>query len=158
MCVLGHPVRYNGSAKTAAHETLARWQREGRLVPVCPELAGGLSVPRPPAEIADAESGQRVLSGAARIVDVHGTDVTAPFVDGARTALALARTHDCRYAILADGSPSCGSSFIYDGNFTGRRHAGAGVTAALLRQHGIEVFADSEIDALVARLAQRSPS
>jgi uncharacterized protein YbbK (DUF523 family) len=156
MCVLGHPVRYNGSAKTAAHETLARWQREGRLVPVCPELAGGLSVPRPPAEIADGGSGQRVLSGAARIVDVHGTDVTAPFVDGARTALALARAHDCRYAILADGSPSCGSSFIYDGSFAGRRHAGAGVTAALLRQHGIEVFADTEIDALVARLAQRA--
>ena len=83
MCVLGHPVRYNGSAKTATHETLARWQREGRLVPVCPELAGGLSVPRPPAEIADGASGLHVLTGAARIVDVHGTDVTAPFVDGA---------------------------------------------------------------------------
>ncbi|AFQ52226.1 protein of unknown function DUF523 [Burkholderia cepacia GG4] len=156
MCVLGHPVRYNGSAKTAAHATLARWQREGRLVSVCPELAGGLSVPRPPAEIANGESGQRVLAGAARIVDVHGTDVTAPFVDGAHTALALARAHDCRFAILADGSPSCGSSFIYDGSFAGRRHAGAGVTAALLRQHGVEVFADTEIDALAARLAQHA--
>nr|WP_175801392.1 DUF523 domain-containing protein [Burkholderia anthina] len=154
MCVLGHPVRYNGLARTAAHAALERWQREGRLVPVCPELAGGLSVPRPPAEIADGESGQRVLKGAARIVDVHGTDVTAAFVDGAQTALALARAHDCRFAILADGSPSCGSRFIYDGSFAGRRHAGAGVTAALLREHGVEVFADTEIDALVARLAR----
>ena len=156
MCVLGHPVRYNGSAKTAAHEMLERWQREGRLVPVCPELAGGLSVPRPPAEIANGEAGQRVLAGAARIVDVHGTDVTAQFVDGAQTALALAHAHDCRFAILADGSPSCGSSFIYDGSFTGRRHAGAGITAALLRDHGIEVFADTEIDALAARVARLS--
>ena len=154
MCVVGHPVRYNGSAKTAAHEALERWQREGRLVPVCPELAGGFSVPRPPAEIAHGESGQRVLSGAARIVDVNGTDVTAPFVSGAHTALALARTHDCRFAI-PDGSPSCGSTFIYDGSFENRRHAGAGVTAAL-REHGIEVFADTEIDALDARLKQLS--
>ncbi|AOK08349.1 DUF523 domain-containing protein [Burkholderia sp. AU28942] len=156
MCVLGHPVRYNGSAKTAAHDALARWQREGRLVPVCPELAGGLSVPRPPAEIADGATGQRVLTGAARIVDVHGADVTAQFVDGAQAALALARAHDCRFAILADGSPSCGSRFIHDGSFTGRRHAGAGVTAALLRQHGVEVFADTEFDALAARVAQYS--
>ena len=113
-------------------------------------------MPRPPAEIADGASGQHVLTGAARIVDVHGTDVTAPFVDGAQAALALARTHGCRFAILADGSPSCGSSFIYDGNFAGRRHAGAGVTAALLRRHGVEVFADTEIDALAARLDELS--
>nr|WP_322089181.1 DUF523 domain-containing protein [Burkholderia sp. BCC1999] len=158
MCVVGHPVRYNGSAKTAAHDALERWQREGRLVPVCPELAGGFSVPRPPAEIAGGESGQQVLSGAARIVDVNGTDVTAPFVSGAHTALALAQAHDCRFAILADGSPSCGSTFIYDGSFANRRHAGAGVTAALLREHGIEVFADTEIDALDARLRQLSES
>ncbi|WGY70901.1 DUF523 domain-containing protein [Burkholderia cepacia] len=156
MCVVGHPVRYNGSAKTAAHDALERWQREGRLVPVCPELAGGFSVPRPPAEITGGESGQQVLSGAARIVDVNGTDVTAPFVSGAHTALALAQAHDCRFAILADGSPSCGSTFIYDGSFANRRHVGAGVTAALLREHGIEVFADTEIDALDARLRQLS--
>ncbi|RQS23719.1 DUF523 domain-containing protein [Burkholderia sp. Bp8992] len=156
MCVVGHPVRYNGSAKTAAHAALERWQREGRLVPVCPELAGGFSVPRPPAEIAGGESGEQVLSGKARIVDVNGTDVTAPFVAGAHTALAVAQAHDCRFAILADGSPSCGSTFIYDGSFKNRRHAGAGVTAALLREHGIEVFADTEIDALDARLRQLS--
>jgi uncharacterized protein YbbK (DUF523 family) len=156
MCVVGHPVRYNGSAKTSAHDALERWQREGRLVPVCPELAGGFSVPRPPAEIAGGESGQQVLSGMARIVDVNGTDVTAPFVTGAHTALAVAQAHDCRFAILADGSPSCGSTFIYDGSFGNRRHAGAGVTAALLREHGIEVFADTEIDALDARLKQLS--
>ncbi|PAJ98156.1 purine-nucleoside phosphorylase, partial [Burkholderia ubonensis] len=88
-------------------------------------------------------------------VDVNGADVTAPFLAGAQAALALARTHDCGFALLADGSPSCGSRFIYDGSFAGNRHAGAGVTAALLRQHGIEVFADTEIDALLERLAQQ---
>ncbi|MGU7783541.1 DUF523 domain-containing protein [Burkholderia sp. PU8-34] len=154
MCLLGHPVRYNGSAKTAAHQALEQWQRDGRLVPICPELAGGFGVPRPPAEIADGESGQRVLSRVARVVDVVGTDVTEMFIAGAEAALTLALAHGCRFAVLADGSPSCGSGFIYDGSFANRRHAGAGVTTALLRQHGIEVFADTEIDALGARLAQ----
>nr|WP_230943827.1 DUF523 domain-containing protein [Burkholderia anthina] len=83
-------------------------------------------------------------------------DLTAPFVSGAQTALALALAHDSRFAILADGSPSCRSTFIYDGSFERRRHAGAGVTAALPRAHGIEVFADTEIDALDARLRQLS--
>ncbi|MFC4706466.1 DUF523 domain-containing protein [Paraburkholderia caffeinitolerans] len=153
-CLLGSPVRYNGAAKTLVHPTLEAWRREGRIVSVCPELSGGFGVPRPAAEIARAESGEAVLVGTARVVDVAGADVTALFLAGAQAALELAREHDCRFALLIDGSPSCGSRFIYDGSFSGQRRAGAGVTAALLRQHGIEVFADSEIDALSARLAR----
>ncbi|VWD45868.1 hypothetical protein BCO18430_07105 [Burkholderia contaminans] len=124
-------------------------------MPICPELTAGFGVPRPSAEIADGESGQRVLAGATRVVDVTGADLTAPFIAGAQATLTLAREHDCGFARLADGSPLCGSSFIYDGSFAGDRHAGAGVTAALLRQHGIEVFADTEIDALSERLARQ---
>ncbi|WP_213307986.1 DUF523 domain-containing protein [Paraburkholderia sacchari] len=153
-CLLGSPVRYNGSAKALVHPALDAWRREGCLMPVCPELSGGFGVPRPPAEIARAESGEAVLAGAARVVDVAGADVTALFLAGAQAALELAREHDCRFALLIDGSPSCGSRFIYDGSFSGQRRAGAGVTAALLRQNGIEVIADSEIDALSARLAR----
>jgi uncharacterized protein YbbK (DUF523 family) len=151
-CLLGSPVRYNGSAKSLAHPALEAWRREGRIVSICPELTAGFSVPRLPAEIAQAESGEAVLAGVARVVDAAGADVTGQFVAGAQAALALARDHDCRFALLIDGSPSCGSQFIYDGSFSGQRRAGAGVTAALLREHGIEVFADSEIDALSARL------
>lgn len=121
-------------------------------MPVCPEVAGGFGVPRPPAEIADAASGASVLSGAARVIDVRGEDVTAQFVNGAHVALELALAHD----VLVDGSPSCGSRAIYDGSFAGHKHAGAGVTTALLSQHGIEVFAETEIDALHARLLQAS--
>ncbi|CAG9271029.1 conserved hypothetical protein [Paraburkholderia unamae] len=153
-CLLGSPVRYNGSAKTVAHALLDQWQREGRLVPVCPEVAGGFGVPRPPAEIAAAACGAAVLAGTARVIDVRGMDVTSHFVDGAQAALELALAHDCRFALLTDASPSCGSHAIYDGSFAGRKHAGAGVTTALLRQHGIEVFAETEIDALEARLAR----
>lgn len=69
-------------------------------------------------------------------------------------ALALAREHGCRFALLIDGSPSCGSGLIYDGAFAGRKHAGAGVTVALLRQHCIEVFTEAGIEALADRLSQ----
>ncbi|MDN5926184.1 MAG: DUF523 domain-containing protein [Hyphomicrobiales bacterium] len=151
-CLLGRPVRYNGSARTVAHPALERWRQEGRLVSICPELTAGFSVPRPPAEIAEGRSGEAVLSNGARVIEATGADVTDLYVAGAQATLALAREHDCRFALLIDGSPSCGSGFIYDGAFAGRKHVGAGVTAALLRQHGIEVFAETEIDALQARL------
>ena len=96
---------------------------------------------------------QALVAGDARVVEATGADVTDLYVAAARAALALAREHGCRFALLIDGSPSCGSGFIYDGAFAGRKHVGAGVTAALLRQHGIEVFAETEIDALQARLS-----
>ena len=155
MCVVGHPVRYNGSAKTAAHEALERWQREGRLVPVCPELAGGFSVPRPPAEIAHGESGQRVLSGAARIVDVNGTDVTALFVSGAHTALALARTHDCRFAILPTAvRRAAARSSTTEASRTGGTRAPVSPRRVARARH--RSVRDTEIDALDARLKQLS--
>lgn len=119
---------------------------------VCPELSAGFPVPRPPAEIANGQSGEDVLSDRARVVEATGADVTDLYLQGAWAALSVAQEHRCRFALLADGSPSCGSSFIYDGQFAGRKHEGAGVTAALLRRHGIEVFAESEIEALVRRV------
>lgn len=153
-CLLGRPVRYNGSAKPLVHPLMDQWRAEGRLVSICPELTAGFSVPRPPAEIADGQSGEMVLTGIARVIEATGRDVTGQFVAGAHAALALAREHGCRFALLIDGSPSCGSGVIYDGAFAGRKHAGAGVTAALLRQHGIEVCTEAGIEALAGRLSQ----
>lgn len=150
---MGRPVRYNGSAKTLVHPALDQWRLEGRLVSICPELVAGFSVPRPPAEIAAGQSGEAVLEDGARVIEVGGADVTDLYVAGAHAALDLARANDCRFALLIDGSPSCGSGFIYDGAFRGRKHAGAGVTAALLRKHGIEVFSETQIDTLQDRLA-----
>ncbi|WP_256754647.1 DUF523 domain-containing protein [Mesorhizobium sp. Mes31] len=155
-CLLGRPVRYNRSAKALAHPALERWQREGRIISICPELTAGFSVPRPPAEIAAGQSGEAVLSDGVRVIEATGADVTERYVAGARAALDLARQHGCQFALLIDGSPSCGSGFIYDGAFAGHRHVGAGVTAALLRQHEIEVFTETEIDALQIRLPQAS--
>jgi uncharacterized protein YbbK (DUF523 family) len=146
-CLLGAKVRYHGGDARSGHPVLRRWQEEGRLVAVCPERDGGLPTPRPPAEIVGDEGGRAVLKTVALVRTREGADVTAAFVHGAEDALAAARAHGIRIAVLKDGSPSCGTTFIYDGTFTGTRLAFRGVTAALLEQHGIRVFSESEIDA-----------
>jgi uncharacterized protein YbbK (DUF523 family) len=154
-CLLGETVRYDGGDRRCAHAVLLRWRREGRVVAVCPEVAGGLPVPRPPAEIAGAAGGLQVLAGAARVVDANGLDYSLQFVSGARQALALAQTKNIRIAVLKEGSPSCGSGFGYDGTFTATRVASAGVTAVLLQRAGIHVFSEerlAEADSLLRRL------
>jgi uncharacterized protein YbbK (DUF523 family) len=153
-CLLGDPVRYNGADKRCDHEILRRWLREGRVVPVCPEVAGGLPVPRPPAEIAAGAGGLKVLSGAAAVVDVHGRDVSAHFVHGAQHALELARVHGIRIAVLKEGSPSCGTGYTYDGTFTGTRVSSPGVAAALLQQAGVAVFGEAQLAEAAALLGQ----
>lgn len=149
---LGRPVRYDGNAKTLHDSLLDRWTREGRIIPVCPELLADLPTRRPPAEIAHEEGGAAVSRGTASIIEAGGEDVTATYVAGARAALELAVKEGCRVALLTDGSPSCGSSFIYDGSFTGRRHAGEGVAAALLGEHGVQVFSPNQISDIAALL------
>jgi uncharacterized protein YbbK (DUF523 family) len=139
-CLLGEPVRYHGGASTLDHPILRHWQREGRLVPICPEVAGGLSIPRPPAEL--VQLGEQM-----RIVTSEGIDVTAAFEAGSRWAAETCAASGARVAILKDDSPSCGSHFIFDGTFTGRRTAGEGVTARRLRAAGVKVFSEHEVDA-----------
>jgi uncharacterized protein YbbK (DUF523 family) len=148
-CLMGAPVRYDGKGKPLAGDMIETWKQVARLVPLCPELAGGFSVPRPPAEIEGGMDGGAVLDGKARVVEAGGRDVTAQFVAGAEAALALARAESCSHAILIDGSPSCGSLEIHDGSFSGTRHAGNGVTAALLERNGIAVIVPDRIGALL---------
>ncbi|WP_313060653.1 DUF523 domain-containing protein [Agrobacterium cavarae] len=147
-CLLGHAVRYDGKGKPLHHPAIERWQLEGRLVTICPEMAGGMPVPRPPSEIENGASGLDVLEGRARVLEITGADVTDEFIAGANKALAFAKQHGCAYALLIDGSPSCGSIAIYDGTFSGVKHPGHGVTAALLSRAGIKVFSHTDIDRL----------
>lgn len=155
-CLMGAPVRYDGKGKPLDVGLVSELSAHCTLVPLCPEMAGGFHVPRPPAEIENGLTGDDVLDGSARVLELGGRDVTAPFIAGAEVALSFAREHGCRYALLIDGSPSCGSVQIHDGGFAGRRHAGNGVTAALLARHGIEVFTPARSAALVARLVSLS--
>ena len=148
-CLMGHNVRYNGREKAQISETLARWLAEKRLVTHCPELAAGLPVPRLPAEIV-AGTGSDVMRAQARILESDGKDVTAHYQLAAWLALRTAQETGCRVALLTDGSPTCGSTRIYDGSFSGQKRAGMGVAAALLREHGIAVFSDNQLAELIA--------
>jgi uncharacterized protein YbbK (DUF523 family) len=128
-----------------------RWSSEGRVVPLCPEVEGGLPVPRPPAEIQNGD-GAEVLAGNARLLTRDGRDVTAPFQKGARRALERVQKEGIRVAVLKARSPSCGSGRIYDGTFSGTQRTGDGTTAALLRAHGVAVFDETQLDAAAAQL------
>lgn len=149
---MGRPVRYDGKARSEPGAILKRWQKEGRVVTTCPELVAGFETPRPAAEIAKGSDGFDVLDGRARVVESGGRDVTDLFVDGAKVTLDLAKRSDCRFALLTDGSPSCGSKTLYSGMFDGRTHSGQGVVTALLLKNGIKVFSEAHIAELDALL------
>jgi uncharacterized protein YbbK (DUF523 family) len=151
-CLLGEPVRYHGGDAQCPSSILDRWKAEGRLVPICPETAGGLPVPRPPAEIAGGD-GSAVLRGDACVGDSTGVDVTAAFLQGARASLETAVANGVRLAVLKDGSPSCATSYIHDGSFRGQRGSGQGVTAAMLSQAGIRLFSERQLEEAAAYLA-----
>jgi uncharacterized protein YbbK (DUF523 family) len=144
-CLLGAPVRYNGTDKKTSHPILQRWVDEGRIVSVCPEVLGGLGTPRPPAEII-------TVGGIRRVHTNGGRDVTAEFEAGAAESLRQAIRAGARVAVLKETSPSCGSTNVYDGTFTGTRVAGDGVTAATLRASGIRVFSENQLDEAAAYL------
>lgn len=145
-CLLGERVRYHGGDARIEHPMLPRWHAEGRLVPICPEVVGGLTTPRPAAEITTTASGRRVLTMA-------GQDVTRAFEYGAEVAAAACAAGAIRIAILKDGSPSCGSRSVFDGSFSGRRVAGLGITAVRLAAAEVKIFSESEIDLAAEYLA-----
>ncbi|OYD07640.1 DUF523 domain-containing protein [Paludifilum halophilum] len=138
-CFAGIACRYD--QKHNRIEEIRQLVQEGRAVPVCPEQMGGLPTPRNPAEIVGGD-GDDVLDGKARVIDHQGHDVTEAFLAGAREALAMAQSVEADEAILKERSPSCGSCTIYDGTFSKSKKSGVGVTAALLRRHGIRVASE----------------
>lgn len=131
-CLCGECCRYDGSGKT--HPRAAALLAAGSAAPVCPELFGGLAAPRPPCEL---------FRG--RVVDCDGLDRTDAFSAGAQRTLEAAQALGVSHAILKERSPSCGSHFIYDGSFSGRRIPGQGLTAALLQAHGVAVLSEEDL-------------
>jgi uncharacterized protein YbbK (DUF523 family) len=141
-CLLGVCCRYDGAGKThpLAGELMTRYT----VIPVCPEQLGGLPTPRPPAE----RQGERVMAKG-------GLDVTEPYRRGAEETLKLSRLFGCQAAVLKERSPSCGCGHIYDGTFSGTVTTGDGVTAALLRENGIPVLGESQIETLLEKTPQQ---
>lgn len=129
-CLLGVACRYDG--KSVPCNELLEQLGSFCVVPVCPEILGGLPTPRIPCE----RKGTRVISA-------QGVDTTPQYEKGAQETLRLAKLTRCQAALLKERSPSCGCGQIYDGSFTKKLVQGDGVTAALLKQQGIAVFGES---------------
>ena len=125
-CLAGFRCRYDGAAKQS--DRIQKLVSEGKAIPVCPEVLGGLPTPRCPAE-------RRGL----RVITREGKDVTAAFQLGAEETLRLARLYGADRAILKARSPSCGCGRVYDGSFSGKLTGGYGITAELLLKNGVTV-------------------
>jgi len=138
-CLLGENVRYNSETIALKHPLLTLWQQQKRMIAICPEVSGGLPVPREPAE-------QQPNSD--RVITISGLDVSTQFSFGAKLALTLCQQHNIRFAVLKEFSPSCGSTLIYDGSFSNKKIAGQGVTSKLLTQKGIKVFSENNLQEL----------
>lgn len=137
-CLLGDACRYDGQSKPLPAETLQALRARYELIPVCPEVLGGLPTPRTPSE----RQGDRVVMQT-------GADVTAEYRRGAMEALRLAQARNVCAAVLKERSPSCGKGKIYDGTFTGTLKEGNGVTAEVLMDAGFAVYGESEIAKLI---------
>ena len=135
-CLLGTACRYDGTSKPAAG--IIKLKDKYNLIPVCPEIMGGLPTPRTPCEIKNG-----------CVFSRDGFDRTAQYLKGADEVLRLARFFGCEAALLKERSPACGSGKIYDGSFSGTLTDGDGICAALLKKHGITVYGESRIDELL---------
>ncbi|MDD6181402.1 MAG: DUF523 domain-containing protein [Desulfovibrionaceae bacterium] len=131
-CLAGERCRYDGGSNLCP--AVAELVRQGRAIPACPEMLGGLPCPRTPCE----KSGGRILSK-------DGQDCTQAFHDGALAAMRLARAHGCRAAIVKSRSPSCGSGLIYDGTFSRRLVPGDGVWVSMLRAAGFALYTEESL-------------
>ena len=137
-CLAGVACRYNGTAFPCAG--MAELVSSGKAIAVCPEVLGGLAVPRLPAEIIGF-----------RVRTIQGEDVTDAYRTGAAAAFRIARENGCKSAVLKARSPSCGSGRIYDGSFSGRVTDGDGLLAGLLKQAGIIVYTEEEYAVRIAK-------
>lgn len=131
-CLLNVQCRYDGSGML--HSSVEKLMSAHHLIPVCPEIFGGLGIPRPPAELKDD-----------RVISYIGEDITDNYKIGAEETLKLAKLYNCKLAILKERSPSCGFGAVYDGSFTGIKIEGNGMTAKLLSENGIEVIGETKI-------------
>ncbi|WP_088102065.1 DUF523 domain-containing protein [Halalkalibacter urbisdiaboli] len=141
-CLAGLEVRYNGSH--CLEQSLAQLVTDNKALPICPELLGGFVTPREPAEVIGGD-GEDVLKGKARVVERTGKDVTDLYLKGAQLTLEKAQELQATFIVLKDYSPSCGSSMIYNGSFQQHKIDGVGVTAALLKKHGIRIVSEANI-------------
>jgi len=144
-CLCGINCKYNGLNNL--DNNCLDLLKSGQAILVCPEQLGGLSTPRVPAEISSKDK-ENIKSEKFRVITKDNKDVTQEFIKGAYETLKIAKEIGVEKAILKDGSPSCGTNFIYDGTFSGKKIKGMGVTARLLIENGIDVISDKDFGGL----------
>ncbi|MCZ0703841.1 uncharacterized protein YbbK (DUF523 family) [Natronobacillus azotifigens] len=142
-CLAGLEVRYNGTH--SIDQRITKLVKEGKAISICPELLGGFSTPREPAEIIGG-NGDDVLAGKASVIERSGKDVTELYIKGAYATLKQVKKLHITTVVLKEDSPSCGTSSIYNGEFKGLKIPGRGVTAALLKREGLEVISEKQWD------------
>lgn len=135
-CLIGDKVRFDG--KSNYNPKIQDLLEKYELVPFCPEVEGGLSIPRIPCEKYND-----------KVINKEGKNVTKYFEKGADLALNICQYLGIRIAILKENSPSCGTKKVYNGKFEGKLIPGEGVTAELLKRKGIKVISEEEIDSLL---------
>ncbi|MDD2292454.1 MAG: DUF523 domain-containing protein [Aliarcobacter sp.] len=149
-CLLGEDVRYDGNNSSIAFNPKFSFSLkelfmdilcENEIYSFCPEVSGGLGIPRTPAEIVKNEKPFIVK-------DENGLDVTINFLLGAKKALDVCKEENIKVALLKANSPSCGNIKIYDGTFTNNLIDGQGLTARLLKENGIEIFNETQLKEL----------
>ena len=135
-CLLGEKCRYDGKSKPC--DSVIKLSEKFDLVPICPEVFGGLPTPRIPAEIVDGA-----------VLRKDGVDVTNNYKIGAQKALDIAIQNNIKIAVLKEKSPSCGKDIIHNGKFDGELSPGNGITVNLFLKHGINIYKESEVDKLL---------
>jgi uncharacterized protein YbbK (DUF523 family) len=130
-CLAGERCRYDGNTNEIPE--IRKLVEEGKAVPVCPEVWGGLPVPRIPSE-----------RRGTMVINREGTDVTEAYMKGSRQALETCLKEGCQTAVLKARSPACGHGRIYDGTFTKTLIDGNGTFADMLEEHGINVMTEEE--------------
>lgn len=135
-CLVGVNCRYNGESTFI--EKIDKLVKEGKAILLCPEVLGGLEIPREPCEIITTENGNR------KVISETGNDFTKEFESGAQKTLEICKTAGVKKAILQARSPSCGCGKVYSGKFDRKLIDGNGLTADLLIKNGIEVITDEE--------------
>ncbi|MGX7173727.1 DUF523 domain-containing protein [Enterococcus ratti] len=140
-CLGGVLCRYDGQEKTVV--ALKKLVDEKRAIMICPEVMGGLSIPRAPAEIIGGD-GFDVWNNQAKVLTINGEDVTKAYQKGAIIAYHRLKEQEIDVLILKAKSPSCGSTYIYDGTFSGTLQSGAGVATAYFIQQRVTVYSEEE--------------
>lgn len=140
-CLGGCPVRYDGRDQKIAEIELLVQKKQA--IRICPEVLGGLPIPRDPAEIVGGD-GFAVWQGTARVQTNRGEDVTEVYKQGAIIAYQKLKEQQIETLILKEKSPSCGSQWIYDGTFSGAIIEGVGVATAYFLNQGLKVYSETQ--------------